>query len=324
MFLIRIDPYWTVGKHASKSCWTLNNQTGPKAGPTMTKSGDSLSQLREAIDDIDDRIHDLLMARADLAGQIRAAKQHALSTEGGDMGSAYRPAREADMLRRLKARHKGDLPFESVARIWREIIASLTQLQSPYGLYICGGADLMAFHDIGRFYYGASAQIHVMDDAAAVVEAATSDPHGLGLLPFPDKGSEPWWLQLMNRLDQGIAVIAALPFFRNLQAESDNPSILVLSHAPFEPSGDDTSMLVLEYGPEFSNDQIKESFGEPGVRTSILDRRTDSSNVNLCLIKVDSYVAGPDEILGRLQDNMPNQISNLTLLGGYANPIREG
>ena len=64
-----------------------------RQGASMIQPGKTLMQLRKAIDDIDDRIHDLLMARADLAGQIRTAKQRAAGIEGGDMGSAYRPAR---------------------------------------------------------------------------------------------------------------------------------------------------------------------------------------------------------------------------------------
>lgn len=293
----------------------------------MTHSSDTLGQLRKAIDDIDDHIHDLLMARADLAGRIRAAKQRDAGNEGGDMGSAYRPAREADMLRRLKSRHSGALPFESVARIWREIIASLTQLQSPYGLYICGGANLMAFHDIGRFYYGASAQIHVMEDAASVVEAATQDPLGLGLVPFPAEQSEPWWLDVMQRLEDGIAVIAALPFFRKSEAGSGDPSILVLSHAPFEPSGDDTSLLVVACKTSADDQALMALLAGAELKAQILDRSPDgpkAADEDLRLIRLNAFVQNPDELLASLQAAMPGQVSNLTLLGGYANPIREG
>ena len=259
--------------------------------------------------------------------RVRAAKLSASADESRDMGSAYRPAREADMLRRLKSRHKGVLPFESVARIWREIIASLTQLQSPYGLFICGGGDLMAFHDIGRFYYGASARIEVMDNAAAVVDAATADPHGLGLVPFPSDGIEPWWVHVMDRLDQGIAIIAALPFFRAQGLENDNPSILVLSHAPFEPSGDDTSLLVIECAETLSDDELLSILARQGITSLILDRSPSPSvriETDLRLIRLNGFVSKPDELRDTLQRQAPQQISNLTLLGGYANPIREG
>lgn len=293
----------------------------------MSKPGDTLIQLRGAIDDIDDRIHDLLMARADLAGQIRTAKQQASASEGGDMGSAYRPAREADMLRRLKARHRGALPFESVARIWREIIASLTQLQSPYGLYICGGADLMAFHDIGRFYYGAKARIKVLDDAAAVAAAAAADPHGLGLVPFPQADAQPWWVEVLDRLDHGVAVIAALPFFRNLPLENDNPSILVLSHAPFEPSGDDTSLIAIACSDTVDDTQLTDLLGAQGVAALILDRspaRPNQPETGLRLVRLGGYLADKDDLRHRLRQQAPGQITDLKLLGGYANPIREG
>ncbi len=292
----------------------------------MTEPENKLQQLRKAIDDIDDRLHDLLMARADLAGQVRAAKLDASADEGGDMGSAYRPAREADMLRRLKSRHRGALPFESVARIWREIIASLTQLQAPYGLYICGGADLMAFHDIGRFYYGASARIEVMADADAVVAAAAGDPLGLGLVPFPGPGVEPWWLRVMPRLDRGLAIIAGLPFFRSLPANRHNPSILVLSHAPFEPSGDDTSLLVAECAAGLDESEFMALLDAEAGGSALLDRRPGEGaepTTELRLVRLSGYIPDSQDMLNRLNSRAPGQIKALTLLGGYANPIRE-
>lgn len=292
----------------------------------MAETGKSLAQLRDAIDGIDDQIHDLLMARAKLAGQIRAAKAEVLEREGGDMGIAYRPAREADMLRRLKARHSGALPFESVARIWREIIASLTQLQSPYGLYICGGADLMSFHDIGRFYYGASAHIHVLEDASSVVAAAAEDPMGLGLVPFPAANAAPWWLDALARTGEGLAIIAALPFFRKGGAAAQNPSILVLSHAPFEPSGDDTSLVVLTGASDLDNAHTARLFEAIGQTALVLDCRPDSSDPRLThrLIRLSGFVAHTDALQAGLQGQAPHLITRLTLLGGYANPIREG
>ena len=66
----------------------------PKPPPT-------LADLRREIDRIDEGMHRLLMERGDIIDTLIATKKTAES------GSAFRPAREADMMRRLVERHQG-------------------------------------------------------------------------------------------------------------------------------------------------------------------------------------------------------------------------
>ena len=94
----------------------------------------SLDALRREIDRIDDEIHDLLMRRAAVAGEIRRSK-------GPDNGSYLRLGREAAILRRLVARHSGSFPKPALVRIWREIMAALTQLQGPFSVAVFAPAE---------------------------------------------------------------------------------------------------------------------------------------------------------------------------------------
>ena len=55
----------------------------------------SLAELRREIDRIDEAMHRLLMERGEIIDRLIATKQ----TQ--ETGSAFRPAREADMMRRL-------------------------------------------------------------------------------------------------------------------------------------------------------------------------------------------------------------------------------
>src|SRR3546814_9754785 len=88
----------------------------------MTKPKESLEDLRREIDTIDTRLHDLIMQRAALAGRISAAKGEASM-------ASIRPAREAEIMRRLAARHAGEFPRAALARIWRELISAITRIQ---------------------------------------------------------------------------------------------------------------------------------------------------------------------------------------------------
>ena len=80
----------------------------------------SLDVLRKEIDSIDEQVHRLLMARGDIIDRLIQVKH----TQ--EVGSAFRPAREADMMRRLVQRHRGILPIDTIESIWRVIISTFT------------------------------------------------------------------------------------------------------------------------------------------------------------------------------------------------------
>src|SRR5260221_13389539 len=89
----------------------------------------SLAELRKEIDAIDEGMHRLLMQRGDITDRLIRVKQ----TE--EVGSAFRPAREADMMRRLVERHRGILPLDTGESIWRVIISTFTYAQAPFSVH---------------------------------------------------------------------------------------------------------------------------------------------------------------------------------------------
>ena len=91
-----------------------------KAPASAPQSAQTLQDLRQEIDRIDEEMHRLLMARGDIISTLISVKK----TQ--EVGSAFRPARETDMMRRLVERHKGVLPLDTVESIWRVIISAFT------------------------------------------------------------------------------------------------------------------------------------------------------------------------------------------------------
>ena len=61
----------------------------------------SLADLRREIDRIDETMHGLLIERSEIINRLIKVKK----TQ--EKGSAFRPAREADMMRALVERHRG-------------------------------------------------------------------------------------------------------------------------------------------------------------------------------------------------------------------------
>src|SRR5262249_7861935 len=95
---------------------------GPRSGaPVVSAAGNELERLRDAIDRVDERIQEALNERAKLARAIGTIK----------VGQAYRPEREAQVLRRIKERNPGPLASESVALIFREIMSACLALERP-------------------------------------------------------------------------------------------------------------------------------------------------------------------------------------------------
>src|SRR5690242_19446226 len=93
-------------------------------------------------------MHRVLMERGDIIDTLIATKKTAESE------SAFRPAREADMMRRLVERHRGILPLDTAESIWRVIIATFTYVQAPFVLHADISAGEPAMRDSEPFHFG--------------------------------------------------------------------------------------------------------------------------------------------------------------------------
>ena len=93
-------------------------------------------------------MHRLLMERGDIIDRLIATKKTA------ETGSAFRPAREADMMRRLVERHRGILPLDTAESIWRVIIATFTYVQAPFSVHADLSPGDAAMRDTARFHFG--------------------------------------------------------------------------------------------------------------------------------------------------------------------------
>src|SRR5262249_60700876 len=121
--------------------------------------------------------HRLLLERGDIIDRLISVKQ----TQ--ETGSAFRPAREADMMRRLVERHRGILPLDTVEGIWRVIISTFTYVQAPYSLHADLSAGDALMRDAARFHFGFTVPFVPHMGAAGVVEAVSTSKGDLGLVP---------------------------------------------------------------------------------------------------------------------------------------------
>jgi chorismate mutase len=197
--------------------FSLISRAGPPINAAMSKPADkrSLADLRTEIDRIDEDMHALLMKRGEIIDRLIAVKS------SQETGSAFRPAREADMMRRLVKRHAGRLPLDTAESIWRVIISTFTYVQAPFSVHADLSAGDALMRDSARFHFGFTVPFVPHMGASGVVAAVSESKGDLGLVPaLGVAGAGAWWSAL--EFDSAPKIIARLPFVER----ADHPAAL--------------------------------------------------------------------------------------------------
>lgn len=173
----------------------------------------ALAELRGDIDRLDREMHERLMERGRIIDRLIAVKSGTAAT-----GSAFRPEREASMIRAMARRHEGGLPFDAVESIWRIIITTFTHLQAPFAVNVDVSDDVAAMRDSTRFHFGFMVPLAEQTGPAAVIAAVAASRGDLGLVSLHAAGA--WWRALAA--EGAPKVIARLPFVER----ADHPAAL--------------------------------------------------------------------------------------------------
>jgi len=191
----------------------------PPSKPS-SKTSPTLADLRVEIDRIDENMHELLIERGEIIDRLISVKK------SQETGSAFRPAREADMMRRLVKRHHGNLPLETAESIWRVIISTFTYVQAPFSVHADLSAGDALMRDSARFHFGFTVPFVAHMGASSVVEAVSESRGDLGLIPaFATAGSGPWWAAL--EFDSAPKIIARLPFVERTNHPAAMPVFVI-------------------------------------------------------------------------------------------------
>jgi chorismate mutase / prephenate dehydratase len=281
---------------------TAPSPVSPEAAP----GGDPgpLVALRGEIDRLDDQLHDLVMRRAEVVASLAASR-----VKGG--ASPLRPGREAMILRRLLARHHGDLPPGAMVRLWREILAASSAMQGGFNVAVYARDPNQP--RLAREHFGSLTPVRSMPTAARALAAVGSGEAQVAVLPLPEEGEpldQAWWMGLdAPRLQ----VVARLPFWA---ANADNlPEAFAVTPGAADPSGADRSLLRLEVAADRGRSQLLGALTAAGFVPRTLLTRRDGGVVR-ALAEVDGVVAGGDPRLAALP------FDRALPLGFYAVPER--
>lgn len=280
----------------------------------MSATPSDLIDLRGHIDEIDDRMHDLLIARAEIVAQVATTKK------GGDV-AFYQPGREAQILRRLAARHHGVLPVAPVIRIWRELLAATVRLETPFAVAVFAPPEAQGFWDLARDHYGSHAPMTAYRSIGQVIRAVTDGQAAVAILPMPEEGdADPWWRHLLSQNDNAPRVVARLPFGVRGNARRDGSDALVIGRGVQQATGSDRSLFIAELSADISRARFFRLLTAAGLTCTFL-ASWEHSEGTLNLVEVDGFAPSDDPRILDFCAQLGAALHRLLSFGGYAVPL---
>jgi len=274
----------------------------------------SLDSLRQEIDALDKDLHGLIRRRAEVVGQISAAKPAG--------GLALRPGREAQVMRQRLATHDGAFPVAAIYRMWREMVSAFTLMQTPgLRIAICRPVDQPGYWDLARDHFGCQIPFVAHDTPAQVLAAVRAGPTTIGVVPAPiEADTAPWWPLLAGRDATLPNVVARLPFLAMPNARARGISAFVLARIEAEPSGDDRALVAIEAETGLSRDRIAAAVAKAGLpaSTSALDQVV--GGVHHYLVELPGVIADDDQRLRELEAALGLDSGRVAAIGAYAVP----
>ncbi|MGC1408123.1 MAG: chorismate mutase [Acetobacteraceae bacterium] len=269
-----------------------------------------LAALRAELDRIDDALHTLLKQRAAVVEQVaRSGKR-----------SAYRPGREAAMIRRLLRQHSGTLPAQAIVRIWRELLAGTTAMQAPFAVAVYESDNGAGFTQAAREHFGGLTPLHAYGRPALALADVSRGDTAVAVLPMPsetDKPHEAWWTALLRKDAARLYVVARLPFWAARPEGSPAVQALVVAATEPDASGHDRSLLGLDLDRDVGRARLIDTLTSAGLAPSkVVLRREPGAPIAQALVEVDGFLSDDDARL----DALERVLRRPMIVGAYAIP----
>jgi len=258
---------------------------------------DPLTRIRNRIDALDADIHRLLIERSAIIDELIRIKGTSAP------GAAFRPGREADMMRRIVMRHEGRLPLTSVEHIWREIITVFTAMQAPFSVIAGPSDDPLAMRDMVRFYFGFSIAIDTVATQEAALEMLAGRENRLAALSL--QAETPWWRMLED--ENGPKIFARFPFL--LSPERRDLPPVYIAGPPLQDQSE----------PDICLYSLTVDGGSLGAATERFGGAVVLRNGTSALVELPAASTG-DELAEEFE-RTGGKLEALERVGGFAEPI---
>ena len=139
-------------------------------------ANDKIRELRKKIDEIDDRIIDLLNERARIVIEVGDIKK-------AEKLEFHSPGREREILDRLTTRNAGPFPQDTLRAVYREILSSSLSLERPLKVAYLGPRATFT-HMAGMQQFGLAAQYVPLENIREVFNEVERGRADFGVVPI--------------------------------------------------------------------------------------------------------------------------------------------
>jgi len=235
--------------------------------------------------------------------------------------SAYRPGREASIIRRLLRQHTGALPPQTLVRMWREMLAGTTSMQGPFAVAVCepsgGGAG---FTQAAREHFGALTPLHAYGSPAQALAVVSRGAAAVAVLPVPSETEstrDAWWTALLHKDETRMYVVGRLPFWGPRTDGAPTVQALVVATTAPDASERDRSLLGMELNLDISRARLTAALTAAGLAPeAMIVRRDAGAPVAHALVEIDGFLSDGDPRLAALDTMLRRPV----VLGAYAIP----
>jgi chorismate mutase/prephenate dehydratase len=276
-----------------------------------------LEEIRQRIDRLDGTIHDALMERAQLVLEIGEEKRK-------NNIQVVQPAREARMIRRLLARHKGALPPMAVVRIWRELVGAVSLLQTGLKVAVCAPDARHDLWDMARDYFGSCLPMQKYQSAMSTISAVCDGKATFAIVPWPESEEDtPWWTALRQGTTDDLNIIVRLPHGDDPEEANPDRRALIVSRSGFDDSGDDRSFLLVDCGAGVSRARMMDVAKKNNLNPLFISStRPVKTGHYRHLIEVEGYVGAADPRLAQFSVGLNDEGAKVASVGGYPVPVK--
>lgn len=263
----------------------------------------SIEEIRKKIDEIDEKILDLLTQRAQLAKEISKFKK----------GEVLDPAREETVIRRLLSLNKGLISSEDIAFLFREIISICRKLEKPLRVAYWGPAGTFT-HLAALKRFGSSAEYIPRDNLEDVFLEVEKKRADVGLVP-------------VENTTEGV-VARTLDLFQEIEGlKICGETILRITHLLLSKATD-INRIKRVYSVPQALGQCRRWLRENLPRVEIIETPTTAKAALLCQDDEEGAAIGSEaakeiyglNVLAEGIEDYPNNSTRFLVIGHFAPP----
>lgn len=271
-----------------------------------------LLALRYEIDETDNKMHDLLMHRAQLAAEIGKVKK-----EAGLLKDVLHPIREAQIVRRLWNRHSGDFEKKVVLQIWREIISACANLQKQMTVAVYMPKSDCKNMALARHHFGSCTAMVPCRSESLVLKELTEGDANIGVFSLGSVGEGCWWYSIAQEQKRTLSVFAYLPLAEDIPELSGHTAYAVARVAS-EPVDESNSLLFVETDGMISLSTVDLLLNAEGVPTvAVCDTFSPDLTRKAYLIEVSGFLSEDDARLKSLAGKEKDRITMMRVIGNF-------